>query len=62
MENKRLSKEKRRKQIKDVALELFVNKGYAKAECIIILQVKKKFFWNFYKMEVNIGKILYWSI
>ena len=38
MENKRLSKEKRRKQIKDVALELFVNKGYAKTTMDEIVQ------------------------
>ena len=30
MENKRLNKEDRRKQIKEIALELFINKGYAK--------------------------------
>ena len=38
MENKRLNKEDRRKQIKDIALELFINKGYAKTTMEEIVQ------------------------
>ena len=38
MENKRLNKEDRRKQIKEIALELFINKGYAKTTMEEIVQ------------------------
>ena len=38
MENKRLNKEDRRKQIKKIALELFINKGYAKTTMEEIVQ------------------------
>ena len=38
MERKRLSKEKRRKQIKEIALKLFVDKGYSKITMEEIVQ------------------------
>lgn len=61
MGNKRLSREQRRRQIKDIALELFITNGYAnttmdeiiqavgisKEGCIIIFQAKKRSSWSF---------------
>ncbi len=61
MERKRLSKEKRREQIKEVALKLFIENGYSKTTmdeivqevgiskggCTIISPIRKRFFWNF---------------
>ena len=38
MEEKRLTKEKRRKQIKDISLKLFVDKGYSKTTMDEIVQ------------------------
>ena len=58
MERKRLSKEKRRKQIKEIALKLFVDKGYSKITMEEIVQAVGISKGGMYHHFSNIEKIL----
>ena len=73
MERKRLSKEERREQIKEIALNLFVSRGYSKTTMDEIIQAvgiskggmyhhfsnKEEIFLELLKMEAVIEKKLY---